>query len=618
MSLGSLSGRVEIESPTIPINYFQNPVLGRSSVGQLLQRPGLLGFSNLVWVSGDWRGLASPFCRIGREFPERLVCEPEYIRQESQNATIEAAFVGADEIAIEIGARCALTLSSGAPGKIHHNGGTANQQWMAFDPFRNGATLQQVSSDTILASNGDYCAAFTAPGISMAPDGNGWNLELLAGRTILGVGIAFRSPEKAQERASSAFKKLVDTPMEKIRAHLRSEWDKVFRSFPLATDIPRDVAFNAVWCVYSNLAAPEGCLHRPAVIAAKIQYPGIFPWDSAFAAVALKDADPALAKDQIELYTDQLRNSPDGSVGEMTVQDSGGGVQFPLLSWAAWKIHCTQPDLDFFKRIYPQLARHAQWWTKQSAKVEGIPCYQRVFSFDDSPRFDMFSDEGRMTLREPLWGADLIAICAWDQIHLAAIAREIGLHDAAAAHEAAALTMVQFMEEHLYDEQLGRYVDVGTQSGRRGTVDTPMAHFPAMLSPDKARQTRAAHALSSEGQFWGRFGLATVSPEETAFDPCRIWRGPIWLSVNFLCAQACAAMDFPAHAEAIAISSRDLIESNLPLPRGIMEYFNYMTGEGSGAHHIATMSAAPLLSFLQGHHRESVLALPAKSISAAA
>jgi hypothetical protein len=618
MSLSILSGGVEIESPTIPINYYQNPVLGRSSVGQLLQRPGLMGFSNLVWVSGDWQGLASPFCRIGREAPERLVCEPEYICQESQNATIQAAFAGPDEIAIEVSAQCSLTLFSGAPGKIHHNGGTANQQWMAFDPFRSGATLVQVSSDTLLASNSDYCAAFTAPGISMAPDGNGWTLNLPAGRTILGVGVAYRSPEKARERASNAYKTLVEDSMENLRGRLRSEWEKIFNSFPLSSDVPRDVAFNAAWCIYSNLAAPEGCLPRPAIIAAKIQYPGLFPWDSAFAAVALKDADPVLAKDQIELYTDQLRNSTDGSVGEMSVQSCGGSQQLPLLAWAAWKIHGSQPDFEFLKRVYSQLARHAEWWTKQSVKVEGIPCYEKVICFDDSPRFDMFAEEGRMTLREPLWGADLIAICAWDQIHLAAIAREIGFRDAAEAHEATARGMVQFMDEHLYDESLGRYVDVGTQSGRHGTVDTPMSHLPAMLSSDKTRQARAAHALSSKGPFWGRYGLATVSPEETAFDPCRIWRGPIWLCVNFLCAQACSVMGFPAQAEAIAESSRNLIESNLPLPRGIMEYFNYQTGEGSGAHHIATMSAAPLLSFLQGHHRESVLGLPAKSVSAAA
>lgn len=115
---GSQQEQVVIESlGSTNINYYQNPVLGRSSVAQLLQRRGLMGFSNLVWVSGDWKGLASPFCRLGREFPERLICEPEFIRQESAHATISAAFFGPDSIGIEVVLTEAMSLFSGAPEK---------------------------------------------------------------------------------------------------------------------------------------------------------------------------------------------------------------------------------------------------------------------------------------------------------------------------------------------------------------------------------------------------------------------------------------------------------------------------------------------------------------------
>ena len=48
----------------------------------------------------------------------------------------------------------------------------------------------------------------------------------------------------------------------------------------------------------------------------------------------------------------------------------------------------------------------------------------------------------------------------------------------------------------------------------------------------------------------------------------------------------------------------EIIRVNAPLPKGMLEYFNYQTGEGSGAHHIATMSAAPYISFLLGYHRD--------------
>lgn len=591
-------------------DYYHNPVLARNSIGQLLQRPGLMGFSNLVWASGDWRGLASPFCRLGRENPERIVCEAEFVRQESKNAVISAAFSGADSISIEVKVRGAMRLYSGAPGKIYHNGGTAHQQWMAFDAFRGGATLNQEGSDLIIARNGSYCAVFVAPGIEMAADGNGWSLDLKTGTTFLGTGIAFQDEGLAEERARAALSRLQsEGGITQTRQRLLSEWEQIYRKFPLGEfedPLDESLARNAVWCLYSNLASPEGCLRRPSIMGAKIQYPGVFPWDSAFAAVALKEGDPELAKNQIELYTDVLRESVSGRVSEMTVLHSGGGVQFPLFSWAAWRIHSACPDESFLERVYEPLAKHAAWWTRDEAASEGIPLYDRVICLDDSPRFDMFAAEGRMSLQEPVFGADLIALCAWDQLHLARIAEELGRERESRMHRAAADRMMKFAEDELYDSSLGRYVDISVESRKKGTVNTPMNHFPAFLSPSRERRRMAAKALSSSGPFWGRFGLATVSPEETSFDPCRIWRGPIWFSINFLCAQACTQMGFPHVAEEIALSTIGIIRSNSPLPKGIMEYFNYQTGEGSGAHHIATMSAAPYLSFLLGHHREGL------------
>src|ERR1700722_11890402 len=128
----SKNQRLPVQKTGIHIDYYRNPVLARNSVAQLLLRPGLMGFSNLVWVSGDWRGLSSPFCRLGRENPVQLTCEPEFVMQQSENASLSAAFLGADSIAIDVNSTISQKLYGGAPGKIYHNGGTAQQQWMAF------------------------------------------------------------------------------------------------------------------------------------------------------------------------------------------------------------------------------------------------------------------------------------------------------------------------------------------------------------------------------------------------------------------------------------------------------------------------------------------------------
>lgn len=593
--------------PGIAPDYYKNPLLGRNSVGQFLLRPGLMGFSNLVWAAGDWRGLASPFFRVGREFPISLECEPEYLKQTSQNSELQIALCGPDSWAIQLDLSKGTGVYGGAPGKIHHCGGTAQQQWMAFDPFRDGATLESREEGVLISSNGSYLAAFVGPGLELAESGNGWQALLEVGAHKFGVGLSMGDEEVAIERARQAIGAISGPGgMDAVRARLSAQWLGILRRFRLqefgdAEDVP--FAANAVWCIYSNLVAAEGFLTRPAVLGAKIQYPAVFPWDSVFASLALHVADPELARDQIELYTDKMTEQRPEGPGIFHSLKNNGGMQLPFFSLASWRIYSAREDKEFLQRVYPRLSRSAEWWSTEFATQDNIPCYHEVVCYDDSPRFDVFSSQGRMSLEEPVLGADLIAICAMDKMYLAKMAQVLGFADEAETHLRDARRIVEFMDARLYDEQLGRYVDVGVHSGKVGSVNTPMGHFPAFLSANPRRRTAAVQALSPGGPFWGKFGLTTVSPEESAFDPCRIWRGPIWLSVNFLCAYSCAAMGALDVSDEIAKTSLDVIRANDPLPAGFMEYFNYQTGAGSGAHHIATMSAAPYLAMFLGYHR---------------
>ena len=77
------------------------------------------------------------------------------------------------------------------------------------------------------------------------------------------------------------------------------------------------------------------------------------------------------------------------------------------------------------------------------------------------------------------------------------------------------------------------------------------------------------------------WGVATTSPAEPGFEPRRYWRGPVWISVNWLLADGLG----PEHV-------RRTLE--LVAHGGMHEYFEPNTAEGLGADHFTWTAALSL------------------------
>jgi glycogen debranching enzyme len=73
------------------------------------------------------------------------------------------------------------------------------------------------------------------------------------------------------------------------------------------------------------------------------------------------------------------------------------------------------------------------------------------------------------------------------------------------------------------------------------------------------------------------YGLPSLDPEHTRFEPKRYWLGPVWMVMNFMIARGLDEAGQTALADRIKADSRRLIEQ-----QGFYEYFNPATGEGCG------------------------------------
>ena len=87
--------------------------------------------------------------------------------------------------------------------------------------------------------------------------------------------------------------------------------------------------------------------------------------------------------------------------------------------------------------------------------------------------------------------------------------------------------------------------------------------------------------MSSADQFWRRYPLPSVSAAEPTYAPGAslfLWRGPTWLSTNWLVYQG---LRQHGHADlAAALADRSVA---LVLKSGFREYYHPDTGAGYGA-----------------------------------
>jgi hypothetical protein len=178
---------------------------------------------------------------------------------------------------------------------------------------------------------------------------------------------------------------------------------------------------------------------------------------------------------------------------------------------------------------------------------------------------------------------------------LAEIARIVG--DDPAPHEELAEKTKNAVEEKLWDEKRGTYLDYDLVDGRPVRV-----YFGANLAgplyagiAEQDRAKRVVATLENEG-----FGLADedITPIPSyelhgfGFSEQRYWRGPVWINIDWFLMNGLEAYGYQDHAKRLRKTIIELCKNE-----GFHEYFDPLTGRGLGSM-LFSWSAALLLDVI--------------------
>ncbi len=360
-----------------------------------------------------------------------------------------------------------------------------------------------------------------------------------------------------------------------LNSAAEERWKEWFSKVPpVADEYLRSYAY-AWWIMGNNLVVPSGSIAYEAMMPSKHSYVGLWLWDSAMHSLAFRHIDTELARNQIRsMLAVQLEDGmlPDavydeGVISEIDHPFKSEVTKPPILAWAALKLHETDPDIDFLKEIYIPLVRWNAWWSGMNDDdVDGLAQYNHPYSsgLDDNPLWDYGM---------PVESPDLNTYLCVQMGSLALIAEALGMEAEGAMWRRRAKAIVGRMITDFWDERSGIF---------RATVDhipvpvvTPFNLYPLWTGqlPENIRDALVAH-LTDPGEFWGELAIPSVSRRDPHFEPDTMWRGPIWVNINYFFIEALRQAGFDDLADTLRTNTLNLI-INQP---GMHEYYNAETG----------------------------------------
>jgi glycogen debranching enzyme len=365
-------------------------------------------------------------------------------------------------------------------------------------------------------------------------------------------------------------------PFSVSRTAAEARWQGWFNRVPsVAEPLRRSYAY-AWWIMANNLISPQGNVAYEAMTPSKISYVGLWLWDSAMHALAYRHVDPVLARNQIRAMLNyQLPDGmlPDAIYDEGVVSTIDHPINAevtkpPILAWAALKLHETDPDLDFLKEIYVPLVRWNAWWfSMNDDDVDGLAQYNHPYSsgLDDSPLWDYGL---------PVESPDLNTYLCVQMGSLAMIAEALGMDAEGAMWRRRAAAIVRRMIKDFWDDEAGLFRALHDEQPI--PVVTPFNLYPLWTGqlPEGIQNRLIAH-LTNPAEFGGEYIIPTVARNDPHYNPETMWRGPVWLNINYFFIEALRQVGQEELARTLRAKTLELV-INHP---SIYEYYNADTGQ---------------------------------------
>lgn len=372
---------------------------------------------------------------------------------------------------------------------------------------------------------------------------------------------------------------------------------------------------RCVWTLYHNVIdtknAPWGDSRGIAPSIEK--YDGVWNWDSAFHAMALRRWDMKLAREQLDIML--KTQLPDGRISD-SYYTNGKIVKEcskpPVWAWVYMLMDQTDPNDAELARVYDHFIKWEGFWREKRKD-------KSLFYFDADEDGESYrgAQESREQMRamfakfesgmdtsarwanndvNQIWAIDLNCYLALYYRALTYMSNRLNKTENAAHFAACERALAEAINEYLWDEENGRYIDAYRSTNAFSSVFTPMSYLPlfAGIAPSDRAERMAAHA-ADEALFYP--GMPCCAYNDPSYRSNIYWEGPTWINLDYMMLKGLKNYGYGKLAEEL----RQLLLYWCDREkRGLFEYYDSISGEGLGANHYGWTAALILEMIVDG------------------
>ncbi len=290
----------------------------------------------------------------------------------------------------------------------------------------------------------------------------------------------------------------------------------------------------------------------------RVPHRHLWLWDSVFHSFGMNELDPETAASLLRAVLQA--QWADGMI-PLSVKVEGGAeriTQPPVLAWGVWRNYERTGDRLLLVDALPVLDRYLRWFMAHRRDEEtGLmtwqlrddpDCRSDESGMDNSPRFD----------EDVAASVDLNVFAANDMSHLARIAAELGDDGLARAWNERAAEVSLRTHQLLWDDDAEFYVDRRVD-GIFSDVRAASGFLPLLLADIPAERVDVlARALEDPRDFGTRVPVPSVSRSDPRWST-DMWRGPVWINVNYLIATGLRARGRDELADRIRAATIDVV-----------------------------------------------------------
>ena len=294
---------------------------------------------------------------------------------------------------------------------------------------------------------------------------------------------------------------------------------------------------KALSIMKTQVYTPQGRIRHRWTTPDRWPHRAMWLWDSAFHAIGWRHIDPDLAREMVEAVFDCRHG--DGMVPHMSSPTASSSItQPPVLGLAARLVERESPERAWIERLYPELSAYVRWDMANRDSdgagllewhIEGNPsCRSGESGMDNSPRFDSAQE---------LDAPDLNAYVAHECEILAEFAERLGLRDEAKTWAAEHRRLCGLINKRLWNEEHNLYVDCAAATGEQSGILSGAGFLPLICGAASDEQARrmAGH-LENPDTFGTPLPVATIAASQPEYYSKDMWRGPVWVNLNWLIA----------------------------------------------------------------------------------